>query len=169
MEKEIEKKGRNEKGQFAEGNTLSIGNGGRPLIFVTPDLLENACKKYFDWADSNPWIKNDVVRGGEMAGTPLQIPTQRPYTFIALCQHIGISKDCFRDYEKRTDFIDLCTRVRDKIDNQQIEGALVGCFNANLTARIQGLADKKQHEGGDPAKPIIINLGSGIEPPKEDE
>lgn len=151
MAKKTINKGRTKDGKFTKGNDIGTG---RKLIFETPKELETACNSYFDWADENPWIKNDVVRGGDMAGTPLQIPTQRPYTLIALCQHIKITKECFKQYAERDGFITLCTRVRDRIDNQQIEGALVGAFNASLTARIQGIADKKQHEGGDPNKPI---------------
>jgi DNA-packaging protein gp3 len=162
MEKEVEEnKGRNEKGQFIEGNTLCIGNGGRPLIFPTLEAFENACKSYFEWADANPWIKNDVVRGGDAAGTPLQIPTQRPYTLIALCHHIGITKTCFKDYETRTEFVDLCTRMRDKIDNQQIEGSLVGLFNANLTARIQGLVDEKHIKSENTNRNIGYDIDDG--------
>lgn len=157
---------RDKKGLFIKGNTVCTGSGGRPLSFPTPKDFEIACNSYFKWADETPWIKNDVVRGGDLAGTPLKIPTQRPYTLIALCQHIGITKTCFKDYETKTDYSYLATQIRDKIENQQVEGALVGLFNANLTARLQGLADKKQHEGGDVNKPIIISLGLGI---KENE
>ena len=144
-------KGRAKNGRFTKGNNIGVG---RNPIFKKPEELEEVCLAYFEWADENPWIKNDVVRGGDAAGTPLQIPTQRPYTFIGLCQHLGISKECWKDYAVKNGFSDLCTRVRDKINNQQVEGALVGAFNASLTARIQGIADKKQHEGGDPSKPI---------------
>lgn len=146
--KENKPSGRNLDGTFADGNKLSVGNeGGRPLKFLTSEELETFCKGYFEWADQNPWIKNDVVRGGEMAGTPLQIPTQRPYTLIALCHHLGITVNCWKDYEERTEFLIVTTYVREKISNQQIEGALVGAFNANLTARLQGIAEKQQHEG----------------------
>ena len=143
--------GRTKDGKFAEGN--SIGTGRNP-IFKTPEELEKDCISYFEWADNNPWIKTDVVRGGDNAGMLLEIPTQRPYTLIGLCQHIKITKETFNEYAKKDGFSNLCTRVRDKINNQQIEGALVGSFNPSLTARIQGIADKKQHEGGDPNKPI---------------
>lgn len=166
------KKGRDEKGKFIEGNQLSVGNnGGRTLRFPTPELLKEKCDSYFEWADANPWIKteqkkttqkidlmemmmlskeegvdfDDLMKG---ASNPIvELPTQRPYTLIALCHHIGITKECWRDYEDRTEFADLTTRVRERIENQQIEGALVGAFNANLTARLQGISDKKEIQG----------------------
>ncbi len=137
--------GRNSDGTFAVGNTISVGNeGGRPLIFENTEILSKKCEEYFKWADENPWIKNDVVKGGENAGIKLQIPTQRPYTVLGLCQHLGIVRDTWLEYEGRSEFSDVTTYVREKINNQQIEGALVGAFNSNLTARIQGISDKQE-------------------------
>jgi hypothetical protein len=153
--------GRDKKGLFIKGNKLSVGNEGRGLTFPDPKELESLCDKYFIWADSNPWIKQDVVRGGESAGTPLLIPIQRPYTLIGLCQYIGITKSTFNEYAKLSEFSDLTMRVRDKIDNQQIEGSLVGLFNSNLTARIQGLADKKEHDVIEKEKPFIFKIING--------
>lgn len=134
--------GRNLDGTFAVGNKLSVGNeGGRPLIFENPEILLQKCEEYFKWADENPWIKNDVVKGGENAGMMLQIPTQRPYTILGLCQHLGITSVCWYEYEKKSEFLNITTYVKDRISNQQIEGALVGAFNSNLTARIQGISE----------------------------
>ncbi|MEA1849174.1 terminase small subunit [Chryseobacterium sp. MHB01] len=145
MAKKIEdNEGRMPDGKFAEGNKISVGNnGGAPLKYSTPEELESFCKGYFEWADKNPWIKNDVVKGGEFAGTPLQIPTQRPYTLIALCHYLSLSLNGWKKYEERAEFVTVTTWVREKINNQQIEGAMVGAFNANLTARIQGISDKQ--------------------------
>ncbi|CAA7195434.1 terminase small subunit [Chryseobacterium potabilaquae] len=155
MGKQDKNNGRTPDGKFTKGNKLSVGNeGGRPLKFKRPKELEILCKRYFEWADQTPWIKNDVIRSGDHAGAPLHIPTQRPYTLVALCHHLGISKACWKDYEERTEFFDVTMWAREKIENQQIEGALVGVFNANLTARIQGIAEKKQHEGNKEA-PIV--------------
>ena len=156
--------GRKPDGKFAEGNTISVGNeGGRPLKFETPSELESFCKGYFEWADKNPWIKNDVVKGGEFAGTPLQIPTQRPYTLIALCHYLGIAHATWKLYEERTEFLEVTTWAREKINNQQIEGAMVGAFNANLTARLQGISDKQEQtvkseiKITDPPKWVVVD------------
>jgi len=159
-----ENEGRTPDGRFAKGNTISIGNnGGRPMKFSTPEELEVFCKGYFEWADNNPWIKNDVVRGGEFAGTQLQIPTQRPYTLIALCHYLGIAYATWKLYEEKSEFLEVTTWAREKINNQQIEGAMVGAFNANLTARIQGISDKQEQKVTgevkitDPPKWIVVD------------
>lgn len=148
MAKKIEEnEGRTPDGKFKEGNKISVGNnGGRPVKFATPEELKAFCKNYFEWADQNPWIKNDVVKGGEFAGTPLQIPTQRPYTLIALCHSMGIARSTWKEYENKPEFMEVTTWAIEKINNQQVEGAMVGAFNANLTARLQGISDKQEQK-----------------------
>lgn len=138
---------REKDGRFAKGNTISLGNsGGRPLRYETQDDLLEPIKEYFEWADKTPWIKNDVVKSGEMAGTPLQIPTQRPYTLIAMCHHIGLSFSVWDSYTKKPEFSEVTTYVRERIQNQQVEGAMVGVFNPNLTARINGIAENTKND-----------------------
>jgi len=159
MAKEKINKGREKNGQFSKGNTFGVG---RNPIFAYADELKEACDKYFEWADNNPWIKNDVVRGGDNAGMLLQTPTQRPYTLIAMCHHIGIDVKTWYEYEKLDGFTQICTYMREKIDNQQLEGAMIGAFNASITARRLGLSDKKVLEGGDPNKPIQTNITTKV-------
>lgn len=50
MSENIENKGRDEKGRFAEGNTISVGNdGGRPSMYDTAEELEKKILDYFEW------------------------------------------------------------------------------------------------------------------------
>jgi len=146
-------KNRKPNGQFAPGNKLGQG---KPLSYPTPESLEKACLDYFEWAEDTPWIKKDAVRGGENAGMLVEIPLERPFTLTALCQHLGITRTTWGDYEKRDGYSNICTYIREKIDNQQLEGAMVGCFNASITARRLGLTDKKVIEGGDEDKPVSM-------------
>ncbi len=120
--------------------------GGRPLIFKSPEDLESVCEEYFDWCDDNPWYRSEAIKSGDRAGEIIKIPTQRPYTLIAMCQHININPDTWYEYEKRDGFSEITTRIHDKIRNQKFEGAAVGAFNANIIARDLGLSDKKELE-----------------------
>lgn len=119
---------------------------GRPPIFNEPEELEKVALEYFKWADSNPWVKTDAIRGGERAGELVYIPTQRPYTLIALCHHIGMNVDTWYEYEKKTGFSEITTWVREKIRNQKMEGATVGAFNSNIIARELGLRDNVNND-----------------------
>jgi len=132
---------------------------GRDKLFATPELMLEAAYEYFQWCDNNPWIKNDVVKGGEQAGMKLAIETERPYTLTGLCLYLGCSSSYFRVFkseleEDPQDFLTVITRIEEVIETQQFEGAAVGAFNANIIARKLGLSDKKEHSGALEVKQI---------------
>lgn len=118
---------------------------GRSKIFESPEQFKDAAYEYFDHADKNPWLKNEVVKSGENAGQLLPVPTQKPYSIKALCIFIGITEKTFNNYEKDEkyqDFFQVFSHVRDIIEDQQMEGATVGAYNANIVSRRLGLVDK---------------------------
>lgn len=70
------------------------------------------------------------------------------YNYVADQGIISTLKDYFADLnDKYTEFSPICTRIREEIRQDQIEGGMVGQFNASLTARINGLADKAELSG----------------------
>ncbi|MCL1933964.1 MAG: DNA-packaging protein [Candidatus Azobacteroides sp.] len=115
---------------------------GRELIFSSPEELLEKCYPYFEWCDKNPWIKKDVIRSGVEVGKLIDIPTQRPYTIEGLCVHIGINRRSFDEYNAREDFFPVTTHVREIIEANQLEGAVVGAYNHNIIARKLGLTEK---------------------------
>lgn len=100
--------------------------------------------EYFQWCDKNPWIKKEAIKSGDYAGTLIDIPTQRPYTLEGLCLYLGISLNTFKNYQDRKGFMTVTTHVREIIDANQLEGAAVGAYNANIIARKLGLAEKAE-------------------------
>jgi hypothetical protein len=73
---------------------------GRDLIFSNPTILLEAAEEYFEWADANPWHKNEAIKGGDMAGKIVQVPTQRPYTLKALCHFLDIDFNTWLLYKR---------------------------------------------------------------------
>ncbi|NCB73003.1 MAG: hypothetical protein EOM45_14620, partial [Clostridia bacterium] len=62
------------------------------------------------------------------------------------------------------DYSEVITRIRQIIETNQIEGAMVGAYNANIVSRINGLTDKMDIEsGGEKLKAVIqvqvVNTG----------
>lgn len=137
---------------------------GRPRIYNTEKQLEEACDAYFTWCDSNPWVKNELVRGGDLAGKIIPVPTARPYTIRALCAHIGISRETWYKLEKNPEFSDITTRVHDKIYNQKFEGATVGAFNGNIIARELGLSENVSVHTEQPLFPPVEVQVKDLEP-----
>jgi hypothetical protein len=127
-----------------EGNKYYMNRKkhGRELIFKTPGLLLEKAYEYFNWCDENPWKIKEAIKSGAATGTIIDIPTQRPYTIENLCVYLGINKDTFSEYSKRDDFSVVTTHVREIIEANQLEGAIVGAYNPNIIARKLGLTEK---------------------------
>jgi len=146
--------GRNEKGQFTNGNQLwklALGKLGRPPKY-TPETLLKAAEDYFIWNDANPWVKKEAIKSGDLAGTTMDIETERPYTIAAFCLHAGISSAWMTEHENlpdnhqyKADFLNVINVIKAAIRTQKFEGATVGVFNSNIIARDLGLADKTDH------------------------
>jgi len=122
------------------------GKHGTDKILKSPELFLEDAYEYFRSVDENPWLKSDVLRSGEYAGTIIQIPTQRPYTIQGLCIFLGISQETFSNYSYAPgyeDFFGVCQHVRQIIENNQLEGATVGSYNASIIGRLLGLVDKQ--------------------------
>ena len=155
---------------------------GRPRKFETPEQLGKVCNKYFQWAVENPYKKPVIVhkpwtevieeeyidKKGEKQTktikkthpyTTVYEEVPRPFSLEALCNHIDIDVTTFRDYERKEDFSLICTRIRQIIDNQQIEGASLNIYNANIIARRQGLIEKSD----------ITSKGDKLPPPVQQE
>lgn len=119
---------------------------GRDKLFESPELLMEAVEEYLTYVDESPWMNKEAIKGGEFAGQIISIPTARPYTLTGLCLYLNCDTSYFRKFKTTCseDFFTVITRIEEIILTQQIEGALVGAFNPNLTARINGITEKSE-------------------------
>lgn len=117
---------------------------GRELIYKDPSELLEASYEYFDWCNKNPVKREEVIKGGILAGTTVKVNITRPYTLGGLCIHIGIGKRTFDGYCEREDFVPITTHIREIIQQNQIEGAMSGTYKENIVARLLGLAEKRE-------------------------
>lgn len=118
----------------------------RPYKYKTPEQLRNAAQGYFEWCDKNPIRGARNVhnrKDGKVTGDEL-LP--RPYTFEGLSLHIGINDyaQFVRDNQERDGFKDVFDYIRNTIRDNQICGGMVGIYNPNLTARLNGIAEQMQ-------------------------
>ncbi|GAA4328460.1 terminase small subunit [Flaviaesturariibacter amylovorans] len=149
---------------------------GRPRAFATPEDLLQGALDYFEWADANPWLKNEALKKPYQrpklgkSGQPLkgqmewvymvQVPTQRPYSLAGFAVYHALNQQFILDLESRMkaqekegatekaraeacEFLSVIAYVREAIATNQLEGASVGAYNANIIARLLGLVDKK--------------------------
>lgn len=153
---------------------------GRDKLFNDPQLLLDTAIEYFEWCDAHPWIKKEQKKGNtnlkvegdfkankkatEILSGLVEIPTQRPYTFAALCLYLGCTEETFHSYGKdqdKKDFFEVVHTIEAIVRNNQMEGAIVGAFKDNIIARMLGLIDKKDISNMDGSlKPTTIIVNS---------
>jgi len=125
-----------EKGnQYWKDRTKS----GRDLIWSNPNELWKECKEYFKETSERVWNKTEF-RG--VQAKEVKVPTSVPFSLQGLCLHLDCCLTTFKNYESKEDFVAVTSKIRNIIENQQFEGAVVGAFNASIIASKLGLANK---------------------------
>ena len=132
--------------------------GGRPPKFKTPDELEKLAEEYFAWCEANPikiYKRKDAsarqaAKNGSSAGSAEnEMYITRPYTLDGLALYVGVS-DWHHMKESESyqtpEFLRIIRTLEARIRNQQVSGAMVGMYNSNLTARLNGIADTTKTE-----------------------
>lgn len=120
---------------------------GRKPIFATAQDLWDTFYEYVAFVEAFPIdLPTTVVkgstreegRGGKVA---------RPLTKVGFRAFCGIASEWadFAKYQRSrgADFSEVISRVEAIIEQDQIEGGLAGVYSSNLTARLNGLADKQ--------------------------
>lgn len=135
--------------------------GGRPPKFKTPEELQEKAEGYFQYCDTHPievWQRKAAAanqsakNGSGVKSDEGTMYIRRPYTLdgLALWCEVGNWRQWRTDAppEFRTVIDTLEARVRD----QQVSGAVVGMYNANLVARLNGISESVQVEGNIPVQ-----------------
>lgn len=132
--------------------------GGRPPKFKTPDELEKLAEEYFAWCEANPikiYKRKDAsarqaAKNGSSAGSAEnEMYITRPYTLDGFClwSNIGDWTSFKSSAAYQSDeFRGVIYAIEQTIRDQQVSGAMVGMYNSNLTARLNGIADTTKTE-----------------------
>lgn len=120
---------------------------GREKIFKESKTMLLAAYDYFETNQKNTWYKKEVIKGGDLAGQIIDVPMETPLSLEGLTQFWGVNRKYLSDFEKslpegENDFSPVIAHIREVIERQQFEGAVVGAFNANIIARKLGLSEK---------------------------
>jgi hypothetical protein len=140
---------------------------GRPRNLKSPEHLYEIFTKYKKYVKDNPYLVEDWV--GKDA-TPVIRKKERPLTMegfkIFVADSVDIDflnvKNYIENHENRyPEFEGVVTRIKQEIRDEQIGGGMAGMYNQNLTARINGLAEKTQTElSGTLNVPKLPDIGS---------
>jgi hypothetical protein len=119
---------------------------GRDYAY-TPEKLWEEALGYFEFMSRSVWNKKEAIKGGDLAGQLIDIPTQTPMSIQSFCLFADIDDNTFARYEKGEgyqEFWAITTRIKGIIQSNQFEGATVGAYNPNIIARTLGLTDKSE-------------------------
>jgi hypothetical protein len=125
----------------------SKGNG---KYIETPEKMWEYFEAYRAGVKNNPRLK--TVFPGKDA-IPQYEPLERPLTlegFENWCADAGII-DGLEHYFANTkgnysDYLSICSRIKRVIRQDQIEGGMVGQYNASITQRLNSLVDKQENQ-----------------------
>jgi hypothetical protein len=125
----------------------SRGNG---KYIETPEKMWEYFEAYRAGVKNNPRLK--TVFPGKDA-IPQWEPLERPLTlegFENWCADAGIIEDLSNYFANTkgnySDYSTICSRIRRVIRQDQIEGGMVGQYNASITQRLNSLVDKQENQ-----------------------
>jgi hypothetical protein len=110
----------------------------------TPEDFETLFKEWVNYVESNP-IKKQVFVGKDGRHDYELIP--RPYTLEGFLnfaeENICNVHQYFENREGRySEYVDICTRIKRVIRQNQIENGLAGLYNPSITQRLNNLTEK---------------------------
>lgn len=121
---------------------------GRPKAIEKPENMLSLFIEYRKSIKENPVLVQDFV--GKDADE-VERKKERPLTldgFENFCFDAGIINDLGDYFSNKNgayeEFSTICSRIRKIIRQDQIEGGMIGIFNASITQRLNGLADKTE-------------------------
>ncbi len=117
-----------------------------PRIFNSPDEMEAIWIEYkSDLAEqAKEWLKVQYVgKNGERVSDPQKVPmTLEGFKRFCYNRVGGIHQYIVNKDELYTEYIDLVVLIKEEIRENQIIGGMLGFYNHNITARLNGLVDK---------------------------
>jgi hypothetical protein len=131
-------------------------------IFRSPDELELAFKAYTIYLEEEAknWLKIQYVgKEGERMADALKLP----YTFDGFCvfcyKNYGTVHQYFENKDGLyTDFVGICSYIKQEIRANQITGGLLGVYNPSITQRLNSLVEKVEDVTPQAPKKLIIKV-----------
>lgn len=118
--------------------------GYRPGVDYTPGELHQCVMDYLETMRVKVWNKVEAVRAGDAAGMLYEVPTQTPLSLSGFFLMSGLTKGRWEKYRENETYAPICELLENAVYTQNLEGAAVGAYNANLVARVHKIAEKTE-------------------------
>lgn len=117
---------------------------GHPRNVKTPEKMWELFQAYAAEVKANPRFKmvfvgKDGAERREELERPLTIEGFKGYCY----DRVGVVEQYFKNQDNDyTEYLHICSRIREAIRLDQIEGGMVGQYNHSITQRLNNLTDK---------------------------
>ena len=124
----------------------------------TPEKMYELFEAYKKDVKDNPrkkhtFVGKDGISEFELLERPLTMEGFKCYCYDL----IGCVEQYFKNQDKLyNDYIPICSRIKEEIRRDQIEGGMVGQYNPSITQRLNGL--KEHSEVVNSTSVSIINI-----------
>lgn len=140
-------------------NNQPFTNVGRTKLIETPEFMWELFEAYVAEVKSNPKLKNDFA--GKDADEVVK-KLERPLTMEGFECYVfksGYNSELSYYFANRDgkyqDYLPICNQIRKAIRNDQIEGGMVGIYNASITQRLNNLVERVQEDG---SKEVVVKV-----------
>jgi hypothetical protein len=131
---------------------------GKHKYIETPEKMWELFLEYAKDVKDNPRKKHTFV--GKEGNSEYEL-LERPLIFEGFYNFCYEKVGCIDQYfenrdERYNDYVAICSRIKRSIREDQITGGMVGQYNPSITQRLNGLADKQEHEIK--SEPRVFNI-----------
>jgi hypothetical protein len=114
----------------------------------TPEALLELFERYVKDVKGKPRLKHVFVgKFGESKHEELERPLTMAGFEVFCFEQVGTVEHYFRnDKGNYDDYCTICSHIKKRIRQDQIEGGSVGQYNASITQRLNGLSENIKQE-----------------------
>ena len=121
---------------------------GKPKYIESPEKMWELFEAYIKDVKSKPFVVTDWVGG---MAKEVQRFKEKPLTmegFENYCFKLGVIGEMSHYFSNKdgryANYVAICSRIRQVIRQDQIEGGMAGMYNPSVTQRLNGLVEKAQ-------------------------
>lgn len=115
--------------------------------YISVEQMKELFEAYVKHTSENPRTRQEHVgREGKKVEVELRVPLTLVGFYNYSYERGGLlsMKDYFSNKDKRyDDYVPICAYIRAVIRQDQIEGGMVGQYNASITQRLNGLKEQQ--------------------------
>ena len=114
----------------------------------TPEKMWELFEAYLSDLKKRPFLVKDWVgKDGNMVHREKERPvTMEGFRVFGYKNNLTIKHYFDNQDGAYDDYCTICSRIRDYIRNEQIEGGMAGVYNPSITQRLNGLTEKTSTE-----------------------